>query len=229
MGKPSKAILDFMALHKVDADEVWEVRAGGAWAIKHAALERVAAEKGIAFDPPKVVEANAAEKIAVLCVVGKLGERQEWSIGEAAPANNKNAYCYAMAEKRAKDRVILKLLNTHGTLYSESEADDFKQDTRKNPHVTRPEDVMEPIEYDQYGQPIDNIPLGDESIKRLPKAKAKDDWKACELEIRKLTSIRDLEAWGGKNANRIASFPNDWQDHIRDEYRTQLNSLRKAA
>ncbi len=31
------------------------------------------------------------------------------------------------AEKRAKDRVILKLLNIHGVLYSEEEADDFKR------------------------------------------------------------------------------------------------------
>ena len=31
-----------------------------------------------------------------------------------------------MAEKRAKDRVILKLVGLHGDVYSEEEADDFK-------------------------------------------------------------------------------------------------------
>jgi transcription initiation factor IIF auxiliary subunit len=35
-----------------------------------------------------------------------------------------------MAEKRAKDRVILKLVGLHGDVYSEEEADDFK-DTQK--------------------------------------------------------------------------------------------------
>ena len=40
-----------------------------------------------------------------------------------------NSYPYAMAEKRAVDRCILKLLNAHAYLYSESEADDFKQPT----------------------------------------------------------------------------------------------------
>jgi hypothetical protein len=32
-----------------------------------------------------------------------------------------------MAEKRAKDRVILKLIELHGFVYSEEEADEFKQ------------------------------------------------------------------------------------------------------
>ena len=32
-----------------------------------------------------------------------------------------------MAEKRAKDRVILKLVGLHGHVYSEEEADDFKK------------------------------------------------------------------------------------------------------
>ena len=32
-----------------------------------------------------------------------------------------------MAEKRAKDRVILKLVGLHGYAYSEEEADDFKK------------------------------------------------------------------------------------------------------
>jgi hypothetical protein len=123
-----KPPLEFMAAHGIASDEVWEVRAGtGTYAVKHAALERVAANKGIAFDAPLMLEFHAADKIAVLCVTGRMGERSDWSIGEAAPYNNKNSYPFAMAEKRAKDRVILKLLNAHGTLYSDAEADDFVQ------------------------------------------------------------------------------------------------------
>jgi hypothetical protein len=41
MGKP----IEFMKAHKIADDEVWEVRRGGAWAVKHAALERVAVER----------------------------------------------------------------------------------------------------------------------------------------------------------------------------------------
>ena len=62
----------------------------------------------------------------MLCT-GRMGDKSEWSIGEAAPYNNKNSYPFAMAEKRAKDRVILKLVGLHGDVYSEDEADDFRE------------------------------------------------------------------------------------------------------
>jgi hypothetical protein len=122
MAKPSKEIMDFMALHKIDSDEIWEVH-GNSWCIKHKALERAGAAAGITWDRPAMIETDSAAGVVAICVFGKLGERTEWSIGEASPKNNKNAYPYAMAEKRGKDRVILKLLNTHGYLYSESEFD----------------------------------------------------------------------------------------------------------
>ena len=122
MAKPSKEIMEFMSLHKIDSDEIWEVH-GNSWCIKHKALERAGAVAGITWDRPQMIEVNSGSGVVALCAFGKLGDREEWSIGEAAPKNNKNSYPYAMAEKRAKDRVILKLLNTHGYLYSESEFD----------------------------------------------------------------------------------------------------------
>ena len=103
-------------------DDLWNCH--GTWVAYHRALERIAAEQRINFQPPTVMEAKSPS--VAICVFGTLGERTEWSIGEAAPNNNKNAYPWAMAEKRAKDRVILKLLDLHGLVYSEEEADDFK-------------------------------------------------------------------------------------------------------
>ena len=121
MAKPSKEIMEFMALHKIDSDEIWEVH-GNSWCIKHKALERAGAVAGVTWDQaPQIIENNSEKATVAICVTGRLGDRVEWSIGEAAPKNNKNSYPYAMAEKRAKDRVILKLLNTHGYLYSEAE------------------------------------------------------------------------------------------------------------
>src|SRR5918994_928760 len=82
--------------------------------IHHRALERIAAQAKITFDPPTILRAERDE--AVLLVVGRMGERAEWSIGEALVGVNYHvpepeaAYAYAMAEKRAKDRVILKLI-----------------------------------------------------------------------------------------------------------------------
>lgn len=222
-----KEIAAFKDAYGIESDDMWEVRTGsGAWAIKHKALERVAAQKNISFEQPNIIESSAAEKVAVICVTGKLGDRYEWSIGEASPANNKNSYCYAMAEKRAKDRVILKLLNVHGSLYSEEEADDFKQ--RQNPHVTRPSDILPEVEYDEQGHPIDNIPRGDDRIERLPKAKARADFAVAQHELRLTKTPAELAAWGKKNANRVESYPADWQEMLRGIFIEHRDDLRKS-
>ena len=111
------------------AGNVWRVQ--GTVVIYHKALERIAAQAQIRFDPPTIVRAERDE--AVILVSGRMGERLEWSIGEALVGVNyrisgkQAAYVYAMAEKRAKDRVILKLIELHGLVYSEEEADEFKQ------------------------------------------------------------------------------------------------------
>ena len=93
--------------------------------VLHKALEKIAAAKKIVFDAPQIIECSTEKKYAVLCVTGHMEGATEWSIGEAAPYNNKNSYPFAMAEKRAKDRVILKLVGLHGDVYSQDEADEF--------------------------------------------------------------------------------------------------------
>ena len=103
---------------------VWDCH--GTPVVLHKALEKVAAHYNVVFDQPQIIACDVAAKEAVICVTGHMAEATEWSIGEAAPYNNKNSYPVAMAEKRAKDRVILKLVGLHGDVYSEEEADDFK-------------------------------------------------------------------------------------------------------
>lgn len=237
MGKPSPQLLKFMEVYKVNADEMWDVQ--GTWCIKHSALERVAAEQKITFEPPQIATRSFDTDGIALLVTGKLGDRTEWSFGEASPSNLERRksragkelpiYPWAFAEKRAKDRVILKLLNTSGELYSEAEADEFER--RPNPHVTKPEDLVPEVHYDQYGQPVDNIPTGDERIERLPKAKAKNDYAAAQHEMRLTKTPDELSAWGKKNANRIESYPTDWQAILRGQYAEHMSDLRaeKAA
>tara|TARA_R110000751_G_scaffold32276_2_gene81333 strand:+ start:194 stop:889 length:696 start_codon:yes stop_codon:yes gene_type:complete len=100
----------------------------GTYVLLHKALEKVAVKKGIVFNEPTILECNSENRIVSLLVTGKMGDKSEWSIGEASPSNNKNSYPYAMAEKRAKDRVILKLVGLHGDVYAEDEADAFKEE-----------------------------------------------------------------------------------------------------
>lgn len=126
-------------------DAGWDCH--GTYVLLHKALEKVAAKRGVVFDTPEVLSANAAAKEAVVLVRGRMGDKVEWSIGEAAPYNNKNSYPFAMAEKRAKDRVILKLVGLHGDVYSEDEADEFKESRPEgkttNPSPYKPEQEAE--------------------------------------------------------------------------------------
>ena len=105
------------------ASSTWDCH--GTPVVYHKACEKIAAHKGIVFDEPKIIESSVKEKYAVLLVTGHMKDTSEWSIGEASPYNNKNTYPFAMAEKRAKDRVILKLVGLHGDVYSQDEADEF--------------------------------------------------------------------------------------------------------
>ena len=100
---------------------VWQVE--GETFIHHKTLERIAGKAKITFDPPTVLRAGRDE--AVLLVIGRMDECVEWSIGEALVGVNYDlpgaepAYVYAMAEKRGKDRVILKLIELSDVVSSE--------------------------------------------------------------------------------------------------------------
>lgn len=125
-------LVEILKRYEEDPKEAaWDCH--GTWVVYHKAIERIAAKASITFDMPEIVEANSASKTAVIIARGFMGDRAEWSFGEASPSNNKNAYPFAMAEKRAKDRVVLKLVGLHGLAYSEEESDDFRADTVEKP------------------------------------------------------------------------------------------------
>ena len=107
-------------------DALWDCH--GQWVLKHYACERLAAHKGVTFADPVYVETDAGAGTVVMMVKGYLDKKWEWSHGEVSPKNSKNAYPYAISEKRAKDRVILKLIGMSGTVLSEAESDEFKDD-----------------------------------------------------------------------------------------------------
>ena len=130
MNSADKQIAEVLAKYgEPFAGNVWRVQ--GQAVIYHKCLERVAAQAKIRYDTPVILRAERDE--AVILVTGHMGDKAEWSIGEALVNVNyrvsgkQAAYVYAMAEKRAKDRVILKLVGLHGFLYSEEEADEFRQ------------------------------------------------------------------------------------------------------
>lgn len=126
---------------------------------------------------------------------------------------------------KAKRRVTLSISGL-GFL-DETEVEDIPK--RQNPHVTRPADIVEAageIQYDEQGQPIDNIPLGDDRIETMSKTHARPDFAKAQHEMRQAQTPKELETWGKSNANRVSSFPADWQEILRGMYAEQLAELR---
>jgi hypothetical protein len=189
-------------------EDFWELpQKKGTWIAKHAALEVAAVKAGIRFDLPVILEANGAEGTAAVCVQGELEGRFIWSIGEASPKNCKNAYPWAMAEKRAIDRVILKLIGIHGLVYSEEEADDFKG----SGHSSQPPAFVEPD----------------------PKAKSRDSFTVMMAALRTAgnagrTDLRTF--WTSKNfIEAFEALPVDFQNELIAEKDAFLASYPKPA
>jgi len=102
--------------------------------IKHKGVEKLASHYGIWWKLD-LIKADLPN-IVVKCWATN-GSQEIESFGESNPAMTKSAvekvFPYALAEKRAVDRAVLKLLNAHGTLYSEAEATEFDVDNEQQP------------------------------------------------------------------------------------------------
>ncbi len=197
------------------AGNVWRVQ--GTAVIYHKALERIAAQAEIRFDPPTIVRAERDE--AVILVTGRMGERLEWSIGEALVGTNyrvsgkQAAYVYAMAEKRAKDRVILKLIELHGLVYSEEEADEFRQG--------RPGQV----------EPAADAPKTEVEVIG-PEGGVEEDLKQKIKKARSVNAVTDLMLHADTQ-RALNDLPEGVRDDVRDFAKARLVELgwpsRKAA
>ena len=105
-------LLNKFGLDPKKQDILWDCH--GTWIIYSRWVEEIGHVAGVTLEMPEVIHCDVPKKEAVILVRGTMGDRSAWSFGEATPANNKNAYFFAMAEKRAKDRVILKLVGLAG-------------------------------------------------------------------------------------------------------------------
>tara|TARA_R110001583_G_scaffold119260_2_gene270614 strand:+ start:364 stop:738 length:375 start_codon:yes stop_codon:yes gene_type:complete len=114
--------------YNLSKDDFWELKRGtrSMWIITHDACEKIAAKENIQFGAPTIYRDTNQD----VAIVGdaKRGNKIIWSTGEASPKNCKAPYMFAMAEKRLKDRLVLKLINAYEYgIYSDSEADNFKK------------------------------------------------------------------------------------------------------
>lgn len=272
MADNDKAIADILSRYDEPlAGNTWMVQSQRV--ILHKALERIAVRAGITWDAPIIVRAEADE--AVILVTGRirlfddglsvpvkvgdvavvpppiLTERVDWSIGEAKINQNyrvsgkQAAYPYAMAEKRARDRVTLKLIGAHGLLYSESEADEFKapssavieQDGREPggaPAPSRPATIpLRPApktgEFKDY-PPMQIGPATDDlaTNENVP-APAADQLQAASLkeEIIRLKTINEVIDFMQNPAHTAAldALPRELRVGVREHAKMRLRAL----
>lgn len=193
--------------HKLNRDDFWQ--AHGAWCIKHKALEAIAQAIGIKWEQPQILEQDSASAVSMI-VTGRLGDIAEWSVGEASPKNNKNAYPWAMAEKRAKDRVILKLVGVAGDVYSEEEADDFKAAKPKAKSTPRGE--------------VGALDQGERTNREV-----KDDYNRLLTPLQQCSTREDLNDWRNMFDEDLEALPEDFRDSLRGEYVRRLDGIKAKA
>ena len=162
--------------------DYWQHKQSGQWILKHDSIEKIANAEDIRIQ--KVESLYQSEtSCRFLVTMGKWvnGSCEEVIIttGEADKSNCINAYLAAMAEKRGKDRAILKLIKAYEYgISSEEEADDFKQSKPKVANTKPPvnlKDVEVPNPaYDKAVKDLGGIPLGDGESDD-------DDWNGEEV------------------------------------------------
>jgi|TARA_R100001443_G_scaffold19026_1_gene30352 hypothetical protein len=121
-------IKEIATKYKLTESDFWNLQRGGKdiWIITHDACEKIAYQENIKFETPTVFRDD--NKNVAMLGGAKMGETTTWTTGEVSPNNCKAPYPFAMAEKRLKDRLTLKLINAYEYgIFSDSEADTFKK------------------------------------------------------------------------------------------------------
>lgn len=111
--------------------------------------------------------------------------------------------------------------DVHMGLFDDSK---YVASLRENPHVTKPSDIMPEVEYDDNGQPLDNIPVVEG--RALPKKDSNQAYKNLQNELWTHTDIGQLQEWAVKIAPRVAALPADWAEIFRGQYKEHLAHLR---
>ena len=112
----------------IPAKALWDCH--GTQIMYHRYIEEIGASAGVQVIKYETIKAD--ESTAIVKCHARLGKVDQFSYGECSPRNSKNAYPVAMAEKRAFDRCVLKLVGLHGHVYAISEMPDEENISKEN-------------------------------------------------------------------------------------------------
>jgi len=200
-----EALAKLLKKYNFDSSAIWDCH--GTPVLLHKACEQIAIVEGIQFERPAIIENSTKDGVVAVMVEGVFGDKHEWSFGEVSPKNNKNAYPYSMAEKRAKDRVVLKLIGMSGYLYSEDEMDDFKE---SNPARKGADQAPAPAR------------------KSAAQAKRDGDNDTVRDILQSADTAEELDArWQQVENDWLPILPLSWEDSIRDTYENHRDTLKE--
>ena len=215
MGKPidSRALAILKKLNLDQKDDqgqykaLWDCR--GTWVMYHRFIEQAGAENGIVYSYDEI-ETNSADGIVVVkCTAQMEKDRVKYQVisyGESSPKNTKNSYPYAMAEKRAIDRAILKLLGLHGFIYSEDEMD--LSQTNKQKIGPSDDEALGTFEEQIKNAANLKVLRGYGTMYKVAMAKAKKSSPAIYQHVKTLYEDKITELQNGKENNAQSDNPN---------------------
>lgn len=166
-----------------ESDCLWEKH--GATCMKHRYIEIAGTHKKVSIDALEEVEKNSEMGVVAIKCYASLGNKKVITYGEASPKNNKNSYPYAMAEKRAIDRAILKLIGLHGFVYSEDEVDSPIHDNLFQATKQEVIEIKKPNKQNSYADKLKEI--------ELSLSAEKPDLSKATTKLAKLKSVINKE------------------------------------
>ena len=195
LDKRVTAILKGLGLTKEES--LWDCH--GTWVMYHRYIEIAGVKKKISIDDLSEIETNSEKGIVVIKCKASLEKMKVITYGEASPKNTRNAYPYAMAEKRAIVRAILKLIGLHGFIYSEDELD-VKQ-TSNTKVRSSDDEVLEKFQSEIKNSKTSKGLKGYGQMYKVHMAKAKQSSHAIYLHTKTLYENKLKELNGGNHTN----------------------------
>ena len=176
-----KKILEQFKINPAKA--LWDCH--GTQIMYHRYIEEIGASAGVQVIKYETIKAD--ESTAIVKCHARLGKVDQFSYGECSPRNSKNAYPVAMAEKRAFDRCVLKLVGLHGHVYAISEMPDEENISKKMSHSNNSVPKAQP-KTNGKNESIDNLFIRT-SLEVIQNRIDKKEFKTLSFKVEKLKTL----------------------------------------
>ena len=234
----TEKIKELATKYQLTKDDFWQLPQNKRLHIlTHDACEKIASIEGVRYQKPEWLSKGQDGVWAVEVSGFKKDDPDNviWTTGEASRQNCTAKYFVNMAEKRAKDRLILKLIRAyeHG-IKSEDEADDFKNPATDNGSQGKPEPEPKPakkksstdkkkIEADTNGSQV----LNKSEILDALRGAVGEDVLNDKQAVFNVADRLFNEGKKGFNASKLTALPVDKLNLVLDEIKKQIEEINK--